>query len=114
MQEMQVQLTFVQVQKRKWKSKWKLKKVGDAKFAHNELANTNTKMFIKGKGASLSTLSYGNLSVIKWKTMNNTSQYDKQQNKVVWQAIEHNMMNGEVKHGEHPNVTWKTTIGHIE
>lgn len=49
----------------------------------------------------------GNLSVIKWKTMNNTSQPDKQQNKVVWQAIEHNMMNSEVKHGECPNVTWK-------
>lgn len=33
----------------------KLKKVGDAKCAHNELANENTKMFIQGKGASLST-----------------------------------------------------------
>ncbi len=46
--------------------------------------------------------------------MNNTSQHDKQQNKVVWQAIEHNMMTSKVKHGEHPNVTWKTTIGSIE
>ncbi len=31
----------------------KIKKVGDAKCAHNELANENTK--IEGKGASLST-----------------------------------------------------------
>jgi hypothetical protein len=30
-------------------------KVGDAKCAHNELANANTKMFIEGKRASLST-----------------------------------------------------------
>ncbi len=91
-----------------WVKIKKLKKVGNAKCAHNELANANTKMFIEGK-ASLRYLSYGNLSVIKWKTMNNTSQ----QNKVVWQAIEHNMMNSEVKHGEHPNVTWKTIIGCI-
>jgi hypothetical protein len=33
----------------------KLKKAWDAKCAHNELANADTKMFIKGKGASLST-----------------------------------------------------------
>ncbi len=46
--------------------------------------------------------------------MNNKSQHDKQQNKVVWQAIEHNMMNSEGKHGEHPNVTLRTTIGRIE
>ncbi len=34
---------------------FKILKVGDAKCAHNELANENTKMFIEGKGASLST-----------------------------------------------------------
>jgi hypothetical protein len=32
-----------------------LKKVGDAKCAHNELASASTKMFMEGKGVSLNT-----------------------------------------------------------